>query len=193
MGPVQTLHLMSDRRRARGRPTLARIAAELGVSVMTVSNAYNRPDQLSHELRERILEKARELGYAGPDPLARGLRHGRAGALGVLYDTWPSYVFEDPSAVAFLQGLSGATGRAFIGLPQGPHRRRLGLGGCSRLRMPLPPSRPRGCPSTARSAASTNGATRHQRHPRSSCCTSGARTGPSGAWGALHRRVRRFA
>ncbi len=98
------------------RPTLAQIAAELGVSVMSVSNAYNRPDQLSAALRERILQKARELGYPGPDPLARGLRHGRAGALGVLYDTWPSYVFGSPGAVGFLQGLSDATGRAFMGL-----------------------------------------------------------------------------
>jgi DNA-binding LacI/PurR family transcriptional regulator len=98
------------------RPTLAQIAAELGVSVMSVSNAYNRPDQLSGALRERILEKAQELGYPGPDPLARGLRHGRAGALGVLYDTWPSYVFQSPAAVGFLQGLSETTGRAFMGL-----------------------------------------------------------------------------
>jgi DNA-binding LacI/PurR family transcriptional regulator len=98
------------------RPTLAQIAAELGVSVMSVSNAYNRPDQLSVALRERILAKAQELGYPGPDPLARGLRHGRAGALGVLYDTWPSYVFQSPGAVRFLQGLSDTTGRAFMGL-----------------------------------------------------------------------------
>lgn len=98
------------------RPTLARIAAEVGVSVMSVSNAYNRPDQLSSELRERILAKARELGYAGPDPLGRSLRRGRAGALGVLYATWPSYVFGDPAAGAFLRGLTEVTGRAFMGV-----------------------------------------------------------------------------
>ena len=40
---------------------------------MTVSNAFNRPDQLSTELRERIMARAEELGFAGPDPLARGL------------------------------------------------------------------------------------------------------------------------
>src|SRR5918995_542612 len=34
-------------------PTLATVAAALGVSRMTVSNAYNRPDQLSPALRER--------------------------------------------------------------------------------------------------------------------------------------------
>src|ERR687896_656680 len=47
--------------------TLATVAKALGVSRTTVSNAYNRPDQLSPELRERVLETARELGYHGPD------------------------------------------------------------------------------------------------------------------------------
>lgn len=83
---------------------------------MTVSNAYNRPDQLSGALRERILSTAQELGYGGPDALGRGLRRGSAGALGVLYDTWPSYVFEDHSATAFLRGLTEATTRAFMGV-----------------------------------------------------------------------------
>ncbi len=39
-----------------------------------------------------------------------------AGALGALYDTWASYVFHDPSAVGFLQGLTSATDRAFMGV-----------------------------------------------------------------------------
>ncbi|HKM25395.1 MAG TPA: LacI family DNA-binding transcriptional regulator, partial [Corynebacterium sp.] len=51
--------------------TLASLAAELGVSRTTVSNAYNQPDQLSAELRERILRAAAERGYPGPDPMAR--------------------------------------------------------------------------------------------------------------------------
>jgi DNA-binding LacI/PurR family transcriptional regulator len=37
---------VNDRSATRRRGTLAQIAAQLGVSVMTVSNAYNRPDQL---------------------------------------------------------------------------------------------------------------------------------------------------
>ena len=51
----------------RGRPgaTLAAVAARVGVSRTTVSNAYNRPDQLSAELRDRILAAAAELGYSG--------------------------------------------------------------------------------------------------------------------------------
>ena len=68
----------------RDRATLSTIAERLGVSRSTVSNAYNRPDQLSRELRERILAAADELGYAGPDPAARLLRRGRVGAIGLV-------------------------------------------------------------------------------------------------------------
>ena len=45
-----------------------------GVSRTTASNAYNRPDQLSKAQREKVLAVAAELGYAGPDPVARSLR-----------------------------------------------------------------------------------------------------------------------
>ena len=65
------------------RLTLRDVAAELGVSAKTVSNAYVRPDQLSPELRERVLATAARLGYAGPDPVAAGLRRGRVGAIGI--------------------------------------------------------------------------------------------------------------
>ncbi|HEX5406028.1 MAG TPA: LacI family DNA-binding transcriptional regulator, partial [Pseudonocardiaceae bacterium] len=70
---VRSLH-------SRRPATLASLAAELGVSRTTVSNAYNRPDQLSPELRRRVLETARRLGYPGPDPVARSLRTRKAGA-----------------------------------------------------------------------------------------------------------------
>jgi DNA-binding LacI/PurR family transcriptional regulator len=83
---------------------------------MTVSNAYNRPDQLSAALRKRVFETARRLGYSGPDPLARGLRHGRAGALGLVYDSPLSYAVRDPAAVAFLGGVSEAAEAARLGL-----------------------------------------------------------------------------
>ncbi|MGB7365172.1 MAG: LacI family transcriptional regulator, partial [Rhodococcus sp. (in: high G+C Gram-positive bacteria)] len=43
----------------RRMTTLASLAAELNISRTTVSNAYNRPDQLSPEMRERILDVAR--------------------------------------------------------------------------------------------------------------------------------------
>jgi DNA-binding LacI/PurR family transcriptional regulator len=98
------------------RATLKEVASELGVSPATVSNAYNRPDQLSPVLRERVFEAARRLGYPGPDPMARGLRRRRAGAVGVLYEDRLSYAFADPAAVLFLQGVSVATEEAGLGL-----------------------------------------------------------------------------
>ena len=66
------------------RITVKTLAATLGVSPATVSNAYNRPDQLSPQLRERILATAEEFGYPGPDAAGRTLRMGRAEAVGVL-------------------------------------------------------------------------------------------------------------
>jgi len=96
---------LSERRTA-GKPTLATVAEAMGVSRTTVSNAYNRPDQLTPELRERILETARGLGYPGPDPAGRRLRQGRAGAVGVLLTEQLSYAFADSAAVAFLEGVA---------------------------------------------------------------------------------------
>jgi len=91
------------------RVTLQTIADALGVSRTTVSNAYNRPDQLAPELRERIMETARGLGYAGPDPAARRLRSGRRPAVALMFSARLSYAFTDPAAVALLQGLTEAT------------------------------------------------------------------------------------
>src|SRR5919201_3410896 len=86
--------------------TLATIAEALGVSRMTVSNAYNRPDQLSPALRERILETARALGYGGPDPVARTLKRGETGSVGVVLDYALTNAFTDPATVQFLHGVA---------------------------------------------------------------------------------------
>ncbi|GAB3945695.1 LacI family DNA-binding transcriptional regulator [Corynebacterium tapiri] len=92
------------KRRPRG--TLASLAADLGVSRTTVSNAYNHPDQLSPALRARILAAAEARGYPGPDPTARSLRTRRVGSLGVLLTEDLSYAFEDYASVEFLAGLA---------------------------------------------------------------------------------------
>lgn len=95
---------------------MASLAAELGVSRTTVSNAYNRPDQLSAPLRARVLEAARRLGYPGPDPVARSLRTRKAGAVGLLLTEALSYAFRDPAATGFLEGLALACEQAGQGL-----------------------------------------------------------------------------
>ena len=94
-----------------GRVTVKTIAQAVGVSPSTVSNAYNRPDQLSAELRTRILTVAADLGYAGPDAAARMLRSGRAEAVGVLLTERLSYAFSDPYAIGFLTALTAVLER----------------------------------------------------------------------------------
>jgi DNA-binding LacI/PurR family transcriptional regulator len=105
---------------SRRSVTLATLARELGVSRTTVSNAYNRPDQLSPALRAKVLEAAHRLGYPGPDPLAATLSRGRVGALGLLFFDDPLYplrfAFSDPAHVLFLEGVADACGRAGVGL-----------------------------------------------------------------------------
>lgn len=105
---------------ARERTTLDTVAAAAGVSRMTVSNAYNRPDQLAAATREHVLAVARELGYAGPDPAAASLRSRRTGTVGVVLTERLPYAFADPGLITILHGiateLSGA-GNALLLVP----------------------------------------------------------------------------
>ncbi len=90
---------------------------------MTVSNAFSRPDQLSSELRDRILSAAEELGYAGPDPSARALARGTAGAVGVLLTDVLQDAFADEVATTFLGAIAeelGPTGLALTLLSASP-------------------------------------------------------------------------
>ena len=86
--------------------TLKNVAERLKVSTATISNAFNRPDQLSVNLREKILSECEAIGYFGPHAAARSLRTGRTGIVGiVLYDCL-SYSVSDPVASQFLKGLA---------------------------------------------------------------------------------------
>lgn len=108
---------LSDGRAGPGRRLTARdVAAELGVSAKTVANAYSHPDQLSAELRQRVLATAARLGYPGPDPVAAGLRRGRVGAVGVAYANRLSYAFDDPVARELLAGMTSIAESAGAGL-----------------------------------------------------------------------------
>lgn len=63
-------------------PTLEDVAREAGVSRGTVSNVFIHPERVRAELRERVLQAAHQLGYAGPDPRGRMLRGKKFNVLG---------------------------------------------------------------------------------------------------------------
>ncbi len=98
----------ADTRQNRGVPrvTLQTIADRVGVSRMTVSNAFSRPDQLSADLRTRILDAAQQLGYVGPDPAARALARGTTGAVGILLTDSLRFAFTDEVATTLLASVS---------------------------------------------------------------------------------------
>lgn len=103
-----------------GRVTLQTVADRVGVSRMTVSNAFSRPDQLSAELRARILAAADDLGYVGPDPAARALARGTTGTVGVLLTESVRSAFADPIAAEFFGAVAESlapTGMAVALLP----------------------------------------------------------------------------
>lgn len=93
-------------RSGKKKLTVKSVAEILGVSTATISNAFNRPDQLSVELREKILAECNRLGYHGPNPAARSLRTGATGVVGVMLADKLSFNFTDPCAIEFLQGVS---------------------------------------------------------------------------------------
>ncbi|MTD59307.1 LacI family DNA-binding transcriptional regulator [Amycolatopsis pithecellobii] len=106
----------------RRRPTLDDVAYAVGVSRATVSNAYNRPDQLSARLREEVLRTAKRLGYTGPNPIARSLATKRTGAVAFMLDTGLSAAFSDPALSITLDAFTATVdpdGHALLLLPGG--------------------------------------------------------------------------
>src|SRR5215213_7130529 len=65
------------------RPTMRRIAGELGVSVMTVSKVLNNHGDISEATRGRVLAKIEELGYQR-NAVARSLTLRRSHTIGVV-------------------------------------------------------------------------------------------------------------
>jgi len=102
------------------RVTLQSIAHQIGVSRMTVSNAFSRPDQLSAELRDRILALATELGYTGPDPAARSLATGTSGAIGVLWTQPLRLALSDAVTAHFLGAVADELSRDGLALTMLP-------------------------------------------------------------------------
>lgn len=67
---------------ARPRATIRDVAQAARVSPQTVSNVINAPDRVRPATRTRVLAEIDRLGYR-PSTAARGLRHRRAGAVGM--------------------------------------------------------------------------------------------------------------
>jgi DNA-binding LacI/PurR family transcriptional regulator len=87
-------------------PSLTSVAQALQLSTATISNAYNRPEKLSAELRAQILAYAASVGYAGPNPVARQLSRGRTDTIGLVFAEELTYAFAHQAAVEFLNGLT---------------------------------------------------------------------------------------
>ena len=65
------------------RPTMRRIAGELGVSVMTVSKVLNNHGDISEATRDRVLAKIEEVGYQR-NAVARSLTLRRSHTIGIV-------------------------------------------------------------------------------------------------------------
>ena len=91
---------------ARSSVRLADVARAAGVSQGTASNVFSRPDLVREEVRNQVLEKARELGYSGPDLKGRLLRAGKVNAIGVAAVEPLAYFFDDPWARTLLAAIA---------------------------------------------------------------------------------------
>lgn len=117
---------MSGSRVRAPRVTLAGVARQAGVSVSTASLAFSGLGPVATSTRDRVLTAAASLGYSGPDPRARSLRHGRSGVVGVVVENSVLTAFRDPVNVGMVDGLAEVLGDAGAGvllLTDSPHAR----------------------------------------------------------------------
>ncbi len=96
-------------------PTLADVAAAAEVSLSTASLTFSGNKPVSEATRSRVLAAAASLGYTGPNPLARNLRRGRSGVVGIAVGRL-STAFSDPAALPMLDAISQVLDAAGLGL-----------------------------------------------------------------------------
>ncbi|WP_206483899.1 LacI family DNA-binding transcriptional regulator [Thalassotalea sp. G2M2-11] len=96
--------------------TLKSVAKELGVSNATVSNAFNRPDQLSAKKRDEILASCQKLGYSGPNKAAQSLRKGLFNIVALVLPDSVEYMITDPVASDFVKGVSSVLEKSKVNL-----------------------------------------------------------------------------
>jgi DNA-binding LacI/PurR family transcriptional regulator len=90
----------------KNKLTLKDVALELGVSTATISNAFNRPDQLSAKKRAEILTACKKIGYDGPNKAAQILRKGRSNIIALVTADSIDYTVSDPVASTFIRGVT---------------------------------------------------------------------------------------
>ena len=83
-----------ERRRSKGRATLADVAARAGVGAITVSRALRDPALVSERLRQNIAAAVRDLDYS-PDLNARALASQRSSLVAVLIPAIAQNIFTD--------------------------------------------------------------------------------------------------
>src|SRR5690606_38763560 len=81
----------------------------------TASLVFRRRERVSPGTRDRILAAAAELGYEGPHPVASSLRSGRSGIVGIVIAERVRQAFQNPVAVATMDGLSDVLDREGFG------------------------------------------------------------------------------
>ena len=86
-----------------GQIRLKELADALGLSRTTVSRALNGFPEVNAETKARVAEAAERLGYR-PNPVARRLATGRAGAIGVVFPPKANLLL-DPHFMEFLVGV----------------------------------------------------------------------------------------
>ena len=85
--------------------TLKSVAEELGVSTATISNAFNKPNQLSKAKRLEILQRCEELGYTGPNKATDLCAEAKLESLDWFWQSI-SYTVNDAVASTFISGVS---------------------------------------------------------------------------------------
>lgn len=86
------------------RATIIDVAQKAGVSIASVSFAFNDPGQISSETAEKIFSVAKELGYA-PNAIARAMVSRSIGVIGVLVPMSISASFQNPFIAEFMNGV----------------------------------------------------------------------------------------
>jgi DNA-binding LacI/PurR family transcriptional regulator len=99
-----------------GRPTMADVAAEAGVSLSTVSLSYSGAGPISPEMKARVEKAAAALNYGGPSAAGRALRSGRSRVVGVVIHDSLTLAFRAPLILQIMDGLISDLGDMGLGV-----------------------------------------------------------------------------